>query len=148
MIDDESLIAAVHLAAGHDPIPEHVTRSARHAYTLRTPGAVTADRVDVPGPSGARSGGRPRLFRFCAAGLAVDVEITSSDGLVDLAGQVIPNPGEGSRIVIRTLHLNQTRELSATGHFAASGLPPGWFSVICHRPFGPPIVTSWARIRP
>ncbi|GLW07924.1 hypothetical protein Misp01_30540 [Microtetraspora sp. NBRC 13810] len=148
MIDDEALIAALSLAAGRDPVPAGVPAAARHAYTRRTPGAVTAGRVGVPAASGIRSGGGPRLLRFAAAGLAVDVEITVTDGLVDLAGQVTPVPAPGAHVEIRTLHLGQTRALSETGHFAATGLPPGWFSIVCHRPSGPPIATSWARIRP
>ncbi|MCG5219578.1 hypothetical protein [Streptosporangium sp. KLBMP 9127] len=147
MIDDESTIAALRLAAGRDPVPAHVVISARRAHALRAPGAVVAERVGAAAPGGVRLGCGPRLLRFAAAGLAVDVEIVTSDGLVDLAGQVTPNPGAGSRVEIRTLHVNQTRELSESGQFAAAGLPPGWFSIVCHRSAGPPIATSWARIR-
>ncbi|MFD0665296.1 hypothetical protein [Thermocatellispora tengchongensis] len=154
MIDEEALLAALRMAAGHDPVPRQVTASARHAYTLRTPGAVTAPRVPIPRThkhpphrnSPPRPGperepdpaSRPRLLRFAAAGLAVDVEITVSDGLLDLAGRLLPNPGPGSRIDIRTPHLTQSRDISPTGHFAATGLPPGWFTVVCHRTGQPP----------
>jgi hypothetical protein len=147
LIDDESVIAALRLAAGHDPVPAHVVISARRAHTLRTPGSVTAERVGVSTSSGVRAGDGPRLLRFAASGLAVDVEIVTFDGLVDLAGQVTPNPGAGSSVEIRTPHLSQSRELTESGQFAAAGLPPGWFSIICHRPAGPPVATSWARIR-
>ncbi|MGV9539568.1 hypothetical protein ACWDR9_38730, partial [Streptosporangium sandarakinum] len=45
-IDDESLIAALRLAAGRDPVPGHVPATARAAFGLRLPGhgrALLAD---------------------------------------------------------------------------------------------------------
>ncbi|GAA3430033.1 hypothetical protein ACWDTT_24370 [Streptosporangium sandarakinum] len=147
-IDDESLIAALRLAAGRDPVPGHVPATARAAFGLRLPGAATALPVAAPAPRGVRDGGEERLLRFTTAGLTVDLEVTSMDGLVDLAGQVSPCPEEGTRVEVRTPHLTEARELSATGQFAVTGLPPGWFSVVCHRPGQVPVVTSWTRIRP
>ncbi|MDP9840930.1 hypothetical protein [Streptosporangium lutulentum] len=147
-IDDESLIAALRLAAGHDPVPAHVSDAARAVFGLRLPGAATARPVATPAPSGVRSSEETRLLRFAAAELTVELEVTSLDGLVDLAGQVSPCPEAGTLVEIRTLHLTQSRELSPTGQFAVTGLPPGWFSVVCHRPEHAPVATSWTRIRP
>ncbi|MFF5208104.1 hypothetical protein [Streptosporangium sp. NPDC000396] len=147
-IDDESLIAALRLAAGHDPVPAHVSAAAQAAFGLRLPGAATARPVATPVPLGVRSADEARLLRFTAAELTVDLEVTSMDGLVDLAGQVSPCPGAGARVEVRTLHLTESRELSSTGQFAVTGLPPGWFSVVCHRPGHSPVVTIWTRIRP
>ncbi|MGC5011783.1 hypothetical protein ACLQ2R_13550 [Streptosporangium sp. DT93] len=147
-IDDESLIAALRMASGSDPVPERVTAAARATFGLRLPGAATARAAATPAPHGVRSAERPRLLRFTAAGLTVELEVTSLDGLVDLAGQISPWPGEGALVEIRTLHLTESRTPSPTGRFAVTGLPPGWFSVVCHRPDRSPVVTTWTRIRP
>ena len=48
----------------------------------------------------------------------------------------------------RIKHLTLTRRIAHTGHFVATGLPPGWLSVVCHRPGHAPIQTTWVRIRP
>ncbi|AWS45658.1 hypothetical protein [Streptosporangium sp. 'caverna'] len=148
MIDDESLIAALRLASGHDPVPAHVSDAARAVFGLRLPGAATARPVATPAPSGVRYSEETRLLKFTAADLTVELEVTSLDGLVALAGQVSPCPEAGTLVEIRTLHLTQSRELSPTGQFAVTGLPPGWFSVVCHRPDHAPVATSWTRIRP
>ncbi|GHE45096.1 hypothetical protein GCM10017673_53900 [Streptosporangium violaceochromogenes] len=147
-IDDESLIAALRLAAGRDPVPAHVPAAARAIFGLRLPGAAVAVPVAVPAPAGVRSGQEGRLLRFTADELTVELEITPVDGLVDLAGQVSPLPCAGTTVEVRTPHLTQAREVSATGQFAVTGLPPGWFSVVCRRPEHSPVVTSWTRIRP
>lgn len=147
-IDDESLIAALRLTSGSDPVPAQVTTAASAAFDLRLPGAATAHPVATPAPRGVRSAEEPRLLRFAAADLTVELEVTSMDGLVDLAGQVSPCPETGALIEIRTPHLTESRALSPTGQFAVTGLPPGWFSVACHRPESLPVVTSWTRIRP
>ncbi|MGV9539683.1 hypothetical protein ACWDR9_39320, partial [Streptosporangium sandarakinum] len=118
------------------------------ALGTRTVRPVPSSAVAGPAPRGVRDGGEERLLRFTTAGLTVDLEVTSMDGLVDLAGQVSPCPEEGTRVEVRTPHLTEARELSATGQFAVTGLPPGWFSVVCHRPGQVPVVTSWTRIRP
>ncbi|MGW4422638.1 hypothetical protein [Streptosporangium sp. NPDC004631] len=147
-LDDESLIAALRLAAGRDPVPVHVQGAARAAFGLRLPDAATALPVATPAPLGVRSAEEARLLRFSAAEVTVELEVASVDGLVDLAGQVSPPPEGGTTVEVRTPHLTQSREVSATGQFAVTGLPPGWFSVVCRRPEHPPVVTSWTRIRP
>ncbi|MFF5112699.1 hypothetical protein [Streptosporangium sp. NPDC000509] len=147
-IDDESLIAALRLASGSDPVPARVTAAAHAAFGLRLPGAVQARSVVTPVPRGVRSTEETRLLRFTAAELTVELEVTSLDGLVDLAGQISPCPEAGTLVEIRTLHLTESRVLSPTGQFAVTGLPPGWFSVVCHRPECSPVVTTWTRIRP
>ncbi|MDF5755405.1 hypothetical protein [Spongiactinospora sp. TRM90649] len=152
MTDDEATLAALHLAAARDPVPGHVSRSAREVYRLRVAGAVTARRVPVPPGSGARSAppadGQALRYRFAADGLVVDLEVAACGGLIELAGRVTPHPGPGGRVEIRTFHDTHPRPLPATGQFAASGLPPGWYSVVCHRPDGPPVATRWTRLRP
>ncbi|GAA2859009.1 hypothetical protein GCM10010517_17490 [Streptosporangium fragile] len=147
-IDDEFLIAALRLASGNDPVPARVTEAARAVFGLRLPGATTAHPVATPLPQGVRSAGRPRLLRFSAGELTVELEVSSLDGLVDLAGQISPCPEVGALVEVRTLHVTESRPLSPTGQFAVTGLPPGWFSVVCHRPEHPPVATSWTRIRP
>lgn len=147
-MNDEYLLAALRLAAGIDPIPSHVSAAAREVYALRLPHAVTAPPVECVATRGVRGADGPRLVRFAAAGLSFDLEATVGDGLIDLAGQVSPHPGEGSHVMIRTPHVTLTRELSVGGQFAATGLPPGWFSVVCHRPGRDPVATRWVRIRP
>ncbi|GIH90502.1 hypothetical protein ACFFMN_08345 [Planobispora siamensis] len=146
--DDECLIAFLHLAADRDPVPDHVTTAARAAFSLRLPGAVTARRTTVPAPSGVRADDQARLLRFDAGDLTVDLEVDSADGLIDLAGQVSPRQEASTWVEIRTPCLTESRVLSPAGRFAVTGLPPGWFSVVCHREDRPPVATSWTRIRP
>jgi hypothetical protein len=162
MTEDESLLAALRIAAGTDPIPARVSADARAVYGLRLPGAVTAGPVALPAEAGARpmagvrSGprsdgcadvGEPRLLRFAADGLTIDVEVTICDSHIDLAGQVQPAPGRDARVEIRTPHVSKIRFPSETGEFATTGLPHGWLSVVCHRPGNPPVATRWQCIR-
>ncbi|WP_327046946.1 hypothetical protein OG320_03335 [Microbispora sp. NBC_01189] len=86
--------------------------------------------------------------RFSAAGLVIDLETTIAGGRMEVAGQVSPAPGPDARIEVRTPHVGKVRVLSETGHFAVTGLPPGWVSVVCHRPGRPPVFTRWLRVRP
>ncbi|MEU8249983.1 hypothetical protein [Nonomuraea sp. NPDC048916] len=148
MINDEYFLAALRLAAGNDPIPGHVSAAARDAYGLRVPQAVTAAPAECAAPHGVRGTDGCHLVRFVAAGLTFDLEVTVGDGLIDVAGQVVPHPGEGTHVDVRTPHLTLTRRLARTGQFAATGLPPGWLSVVCHRPGHAPVQTRWVRIRP
>lgn len=148
MSHDDYLLAALRMAAGNDPVPSHVSAAARDAYALRVPHAVTATPVEGTVSGGVRDAGGPRLIRFSANDLAFDLEVSIGDGLIDIAGQVVPPPGEGSHVDIRTPHLTLTRRVAHTGQFAATGLPPGWLSVVCHRPGQPPVQTRWVRIRP
>ncbi|TDC88162.1 hypothetical protein E1292_45995 [Nonomuraea deserti] len=149
MINDEYFLAALRLAAGNDPIPSHVSAAARDVYGLRVPRAVTATPAaraaagpDVRDPDGCH------LVRFVADGLTFDLEVTVGDGLIDVAGQVCPHPGEDAVIDVKTPHLTLTRHIARNGDFAATGLPPGWLSVVCHRPGRAPVQTRWVRIRP
>ncbi len=106
-IDDESLVAALRLAAGRDAVPAHVSAAARAAFGLRVPDAATALPVPLPAPLGVRSAQEARLLRFTAAELVVELEVTSVDGLVDLAGQVSPPPEAGTTVEVLTQHLTQ-----------------------------------------
>ncbi|TDC01841.1 hypothetical protein E1267_30785 [Nonomuraea longispora] len=149
MINDEYFLAALRLAAGNDPIPSHVSAAARDVYGLRVPRAVTAAPAartsagsDVRDPDGCH------LMRFVTDGLTFDLEVTVGDGLIDVAGQVWPHPGDDAVIDVKTPHLTLTRHIAHNGDFAATGLPPGWLSVVCHRPGRAPVQTRWVRIRP
>ncbi|MGN9841638.1 hypothetical protein ACTMTI_26280 [Nonomuraea sp. H19] len=151
MINDEYFLAALRLAAGNDPIPSHVSTAAREVYGLRVPRAVTAAPAEfaaIHTNAGARGDDGSHLVRFVAAGLTFDLEVTVGDGLIDVAGQVFPYPGEDALVDVRTPHLTLTRRIADNGHFVATGLPPGWLSVVCHRPGHAPIQTRWVRIRP
>ncbi|WP_208868775.1 hypothetical protein, partial [Microbispora triticiradicis] len=86
--------------------------------------------------------------RFTAAGLVIDLETTIVGGRMEVAGQVSPAPGPDARIEVRTPQVGKVRVLSETGHFAVTGLPPGWVSVVCHRPGQAPVFTRWLRVRP
>ncbi|MEV4101905.1 hypothetical protein AB0J42_16780 [Nonomuraea sp. NPDC049649] len=148
MMDDEYFLAAIRLATGQDPIPGHVSAAAREAFALRVPHAVTALPTGYTPARGVRGSEWPQLVRFVTDGLTFDLEVTIGDGLLDVAGQICPPPGEGCHVDVRTPHLTLTRHLAPTGHFAATGLPPGWLSVVCHRPGRAPIQTRWVRVRP
>jgi hypothetical protein len=151
MTDDEYFLAALRLTAGSDPIPRHVSAAARDVYGLRVPRARTADAVEcaeIRTSSGSRGADGSHLVRFVAAGLTFDLEVTVGDGLIDIAGQVSPYPGEDAYVDVKTPHLTLTRGIAHDGQFAATGLPPGWLSVVCHRPGHAPVQTRWVRIRP
>ncbi|MFI7637556.1 hypothetical protein [Nonomuraea sp. NPDC049400] len=148
MINDEYFLAALRLASGNDPIPGHVSAAARDAYGLRVPGAVTAAPGECAAAGGVRDGEGCHLVRFVTADLTFDLEVTIGDGLIDVAGHISPNPGEGALIDVKTPHLTLTRRISLTGEFAVTGLPPGWLSVVCHRVGQNPVQTRWVRIRP
>lgn len=141
---EEYLLAAMRLAAGSDPAPRSVLADARAAGRLRLPGAIVADPVEVPPPGGMRHGEGPRLRRFTADGLVVEVELTACDGQIELAGRVAPG---AERVEVRTLYGAHVRVPSASGHFAVTGLPPGWLSVACHRAGAPPVTTRWLCVR-
>ncbi|MGP3912142.1 hypothetical protein [Nonomuraea sp. 10N515B] len=151
MINDEYFLAALRLAAGNDPIPSHVSAAARDVYGLRVPQARTAGPVECAGvrrSSGTRDDDGSHVMRFVTGGLTFDLEMTVGDGLIDVAGQVLPHPGEGTLVDVKTPHLTLTTRITHNGQFAATGLPPGWVSVVCHRPGHVPVQTMWVRIRP
>jgi len=148
MIEDEYFLAALRLASGHDPIPGHVAAAARDAYGLLIPHAVTARPAGYSTARGVRGAEGPQMIRFVTDGLTFDLEVTVGDGLIDVAGQVGPVPGHGCHVDVRTPHLTLTRRLADKGQFAATGLPPGWLSVVCHRPGHAPVATRWVRVRP
>ncbi|TDD43209.1 hypothetical protein E1286_29295 [Nonomuraea terrae] len=148
MINDEYFLAALRLATGNDPIPGHVSAAARDAFGLRVPHSVTAGPAECSAVRGDRDDDGSHLVRFVAAGLTFDLEVSEGDGLIDVAGLISPYPGEGALVDVRTPHLTLTRRIAHTGHFAATGLPPGWISVVCHRPGQAPVQTTWVRIRP
>lgn len=169
---EEYLLAALRMGAGTDPVPEGVSAAARAVFALRVPGGVPAGPVDLAAPAGARSASGPppggvqdghpaetshadtshsdtsRVRRFSADGLTIDVETTVNGGRMEVAGQVSPVPGPQARIEVRTPHISKIRELSETGHFAVAGLPPGWVSVVCHRPGHASVFTRWVHVRP
>jgi len=148
MIDDEYLLASLRTAAGHDPMPAHVAASSRDLYTLRLVRADTANPLECAANRGVRGGAGPRMVRFATEELLFEFEVTIGDGLIDLSGHISPHPGQDATVEIRTPHLTVIRSPAGGGQFAATGLPPGWFSVVCHRPGLHPVATRWVRIRP
>jgi hypothetical protein len=149
-MSDELLVAAMRLAAGVDPVPAAVSAGARSALDLFVPGSLLATPVPVEPAGGARSGpsSGTELHRFTAGGLSVTVEIEPDDGRLRVSGQVTPPPGPEGWVEIHTPHLAKARMPSASGGFAATGIPPGWLRVVCHRPGEPPVVTRWVLARP
>ncbi|MEU6427663.1 hypothetical protein ABZ860_17385 [Microbispora sp. NPDC046973] len=160
---EEYLLAALRMGAGADPVPEGVSAAARAVFGLRVPGGVPAGPVDLPVPPGARSSpaagttqtgttqtgaAQAGVRRFSADGLVIDVETAVAGGRMEVAGQVSPAPGPDARIEVRTPHISKVRVPSGSGHFAVAGLPPGWVSVVCHRPGHPPVFTRWVHVHP
>ncbi|XVQ83713.1 hypothetical protein ACQP2K_33490 [Microbispora siamensis] len=150
---EEYLLAALRMGAGADPVPEGVSAAARAVFGLRVPGGVPAGPIDLPVPPGTRSSpeagtAQDGVRRFSADGLVIDIETAVTGGRMEVAGQVSPLPGPDARIEVRTPHIAKVRVPSGSGHFAVAGLPPGWVSVVCHRPGHPPVFTRWIHIRP
>ncbi|MFC7583181.1 hypothetical protein ACFQYP_04840 [Nonomuraea antimicrobica] len=90
MINDEYFLAALRLASGNDPIPQHVSAAARDAYRLRVPLAVTAVHAESSTIRSVRDDDNSHLVRFVADGLTFDLEVTEGDGLIDVAGHISP----------------------------------------------------------
>lgn len=149
---DEYLLAALRIAAGTDPVPDRVSADARSVFALHLPGGIAAVPLTAAAGDGARSAAqapeRPRARRYTAAGLTIDVEPAVLAGRMDVAGQVSPAPGAGSLIEVRTPYVSNSRVPSEGGRFVVTGLPPGWVSVVCHRPGHPPVFTRWTHVRP
>ncbi|WP_327090733.1 hypothetical protein OIE66_08945 [Nonomuraea sp. NBC_01738] len=148
MTNDEYLLAALRLATGNDPIPGHVSRAAREAFGLRIPRVVTASPVESGQGCEVRESEGESVLRFKSDDVTLDLELSVSDGLIDVAGEIAPHPGDDSHVDIRTPNMTLTRRLIGSGQFAVTGMPPGWFDVVCHRPGHPPIATPWIRVRP
>ncbi|MFD9939756.1 hypothetical protein ACFWYW_03885 [Nonomuraea sp. NPDC059023] len=148
MSNDDYLLAAIRLAAGNDPVPNHVSAAASEAYSLRIPHVVTAASIECVAMRTVRGVAGPTTVRFATDDVTFDLELTVNDGLIDVAGQILPYPGEGSHVDVRTPHMTMSRRLAGTGQFAVTGMPPGWFNVVCHRPGKAPVATRWLRIRP
>ncbi|MEV5407397.1 hypothetical protein AB0K60_00960 [Thermopolyspora sp. NPDC052614] len=117
MIDEVYLLAALRIGAGVDPAPLSVSAAARAAYALRLPGALTAELVPLPRPTGARDGTEPRLHRFAAPGVTIDVELTHTDGRIDVAGQVTfsPDPAPTDPTLVKHIPADPTLVKHAPG---------------------------------
>ncbi|MFF4125672.1 hypothetical protein ACFYYP_19280 [Microbispora rosea] len=134
------------------PVPPG-TRSSAEAGAAQT-GAAQTEAVEAgtaqtgtaqtrAAQTGAAQAG---VRRFSADGLVIDVETAVIGGRMEVAGQVSPVPGPDARIEVRTPHIAKVRIPSGSGHFAVAGLPPGWLSVVCHRPGHPPVFTRWIHV--
>ncbi|GIH28998.1 hypothetical protein Aph01nite_73080 [Acrocarpospora phusangensis] len=141
------VLASMRLAAGADPVPGRVTADAVAAFALRLPGSVIAAPTDVAAASGARSGSEPQRHRFTTGTLTIDIELTLTGGRLEVAGHLTPAPSPDTWIEIRTPHISKIRVPSPDGQFAATGLPPGWLSLVYHHPENPPVATRWLRAR-
>ncbi|MFI7627679.1 hypothetical protein [Microbispora rosea] len=111
--------------------------------TAQTGAAQTGAAQTGAAQTGAAQAG---VRRFSADGLVIDVETAVIGGRMEVAGQVSPVPGPDARIEVRTPHIAKVRIPSGSGHFAVAGLPPGWLSVVCHRPGHPPVFTRWIHV--
>ncbi|GAA0377961.1 hypothetical protein Acor_43940 [Acrocarpospora corrugata] len=141
------VLAAMRLASGTDPVPDRVSTDAVAAYALRLPGAIIATPTDVAAASGARSGSEPQRHRFTTDTLTIDIELTLTNGRLEVAGHLTPAPAPDTWIEIRTPHISKIRTPTPDGHFAATGLPPGWLSIVHHHPENPSTATRWLRAR-
>jgi hypothetical protein len=147
-VTDEYLLAALRLAAGVDPVPGGVSADARTVFSLRLPGGIVARPQEVTAPPGARSvHDGPAILRFVSEQLTMDLEMAVVEGRLEIAGQVSPAPGPDPWVEIRTPRIREVRVPSESGQFAAADLPPGWISVVCHRPEQAPVATSWFQAR-
>ncbi|GII65030.1 hypothetical protein Skr01_51150 [Sphaerisporangium krabiense] len=135
--------------SGANVPPDPPSATAPPPETCTPAGAGMADLTGMPGVTGPWAGmhEEPRLLRFGADGLTIDLEITIRDSYLDLAGHLHPTPARGTRVEIRTPHISKIRFPSETGQFATTGLPHGWLSLVCHRPGARPIATNWQCIR-
>ncbi|MFG2003116.1 hypothetical protein ACGFNU_28550 [Spirillospora sp. NPDC048911] len=158
----------VHLrAAFHalDPIPADVLAAGRSAITWRRPGAVLAELADdrsrplgtdvrgtdVRGADvrGADARGAvTRLLTFAGAELAVEIEVTGTDGTGrELTGRLVP----AADAHVRVRHLvHAHEELSArtdrAGQFVLPVIPEGLVSLEFRLSDATSIVTSWVRL--
>ncbi|MFI7029320.1 hypothetical protein ACIBK1_11520 [Microbispora rosea] len=122
---------------------EAVEAGTAQTGTAQTRAAQTGAAQTRAAQTGAAQAG---VRRFSADGLVIDVETAVIGGRMEVAGQVSPTPGPDARIEVRTPHIAKVRIPSGSGHFAVAGLPPGWLSVVCHRPGHPPVFTRWIHV--
>ncbi len=124
--------------SGDEP---RLVRFTSDEVTIEVEFAFCDGRVDVAGQVRAA----PEFDRRDDSGMASD---GTGPGAARPAGEGDSSEGDvGSTVEIRTLRDSEVRIPSRTGHFAATGLPPGWLSVAWHRPGRPPVATRWLCVR-
>jgi hypothetical protein len=127
-----------------DPAPD-----ARTAPEDPGPGAGASGATDArtapedPGPDPGASGATDAR----AAADSSDAGVASGGSGVGVDRPAAGEGDAGSTVEIRTLRGSEVRVPSRSGHFAATGLPPGWLSVSWHRPGSPPVATRWLCVR-
>jgi hypothetical protein len=122
------------VAALVDPVPERVRDAARGSFSWRTIDAELAELAyDSAAQAGrealVRSADTRRLLTFDAAGLSIEVEVTSTDPDVRLVGQVVPP--QRAEIEVRHAGGRITVEADDLGRFAADGISAGPVSLVC-----------------
>lgn len=140
------------LAARHDRVPAELMQAAIDAFAFRDLDAELAELVfdsmldDDPATLVRSSSGR-RLVSFQAAGLTIDIEVTTAGPERTVMGQVIPP--QRAAVEIRRREGVSAVDTDDLGRFTSPGLRSGPVSLRV-RPAGagqgPAIVTDWVSI--
>ncbi len=147
---EEDLRRAV---ARFDPVPAGLLVAAAEAFTWRTidaelAGLVFDSLVDSDAASLVRGPAERRLLSFQAAGLSIDLEVTSMTSGRGLVGQLAP--ARQANVEIRVADSVVATEADELGRFRAGPLPAGPMSLRCSpAPAGPAtaaVVTDWVTI--
>ena len=147
--DDELEEELRRTAASLDPVPSELLQAAADAFTWRTVDAELAELVydslvDEDAMALVRGGQDRRLLSFEAAGLTIDLQVTTSGAARELTGQLAP-PQRAS-IEIRSGSGQVTTDADELGRFRATSVPAGPMSLRCSLTAadpGPAIITDW-----
>lgn len=126
-----------------DPVPEHVTRAAREAYTWRTIDAELAELVFDSAkqePIGVRSGEASRQVTFRAPGVEIEMMVMA-EGTRRLVGQLVPP----QQAVVELRRGESVRETATDGlgRFSFVDVPTGPIQVAVVASDVSRVVTEW-----
>ncbi|WP_119731334.1 hypothetical protein [Thermomonospora amylolytica] len=138
------LVSAAFRAA--EPVPDAVSAAARTALGRRVPGAVRARLVsdDDLRPAPALRGPAPRLLTFDGGGRTVEVELTPTGQVYEIAGRLLPRTA--AQVRVRHTDGEIAGQVGPGGRFVVDGVPPGLVSLLFRLPDGASVVTGWVRL--
>lgn len=112
-----------------DRVPQAARQAANDAIRWRD---LDADLARLTADAGLGlahlRGGQPRLLTFRSGQTIIELEVSASEGLARLLGQLDP-PGE-AEVTVESAGQARTTRADAQGRFAVADLRPGWMRVV------------------
>ena len=126
--EDAELLARLgRIADIIDPVPEDLLTAGRSLFSLRDPSAVLMDTMDEQEQLLAvRSDGPSRMHFFEYGDVAIDLQVSSHDGLASILG-FLTNEGQGAggSVVLETSAASYDTSVDPDGRFTFAGVPLG-----------------------